>query len=259
MTTESSGSAGAAGTRRRRRRRGTGDEAVEHGRELVGALLPVEVARDDVETVRNEAGRERVVFEQPLHRVGHRARVARRHDQRGLAIDRVLAAPAVVGGDERRAARERLETRLAEAFEPAPDREHARGGVLLAELTLLEVLARVTCHRNAEQRAGREDRVGALPRALLLAAAEQRVLLRTWVRPEHLAVHAAELHRRAVTGGGGDLVGGPVAVRELQVDGRVHALPAAFFVVERAVVERVEARAAAPVRSGRGDATAARG
>ena len=51
------------------------------------------------------------------------------------------------------AARERLEPGLAEALEPAADREHPRRRVLAAERGLFEVLARVPLDRDAEQRA----------------------------------------------------------------------------------------------------------
>src|SRR5262249_4284392 len=160
-----------------------------------------------------------------------------RHDEGGLAIDRVLAAAAVVGRDQRRPAPEGLEPGLAEALEPAADREHARRRVLAAERVLLEVLAGVPRARHAEEGRSLDDRVGALPRPLLLAAAQQRVALRAGSGPEHVAVDAPELHGRAVAGLGVDLVGGPGGVGELEVDRRPRRLPAALLVVEEAVVQ----------------------
>ena len=64
--------------------------------------------------------------------------------------------------------------------------------------------------------------------------------MRRAVRLEGVAVDAAEQHHRPVAGLGRDLVGGPVAVGELEVDRRPDALPAPFLAVERAVVQRVE-------------------
>ena len=240
-TTESSGSAGAGATRRRRRGGGTGDHAVEHRLELVGAPLPVEVALDHVEAVGDQARRERLVVEQPADRVGHRARVARRDDERGLAVDRVLAAAAVVGGDERRPARERLETGLAEALEPAPDREHPRRAYSRPSAGWSRFLPAYRSTGTPSSSPGLEDRVGALPRPLLLAAAEQRVA--AWRRgtgrnTSRLTPPSCTVGRWPVSAKIWSAV--QLLLASWRSTGAAQALPAAFLVVERAVVQRVE-------------------
>ena len=60
------------------------------------------------------------------------------------------------------------------------------------------------------------------------------------VGPEHVAVDAAELHGRPVTGLGEDLVGGPVAVGQLEVDRRADASQLPSLLVELPVVQGVE-------------------
>ena len=153
-------------------------------------------------------------------------RVARRHDERGLAVDRVLAAAAVVGRDERRAARERLEPGLAEALEPAADREHPRRRVLAAERGLLEVLARVPLDRDAEER----GRPRGSCRCPSTPAAARRCTAAGSASGPDTGWNTSRLTPPSCTVGpvaglGADLVGGPVAVGELEVDRRPRRSP----------------------------------
>src|SRR5207248_11437943 len=94
--------------------------------------------------------RSRSVVQQAAQGGGHPGCVARRHDERGLAVDRVLPTSPVVGRDERRTARQGLETGLAETFEPTTDREDLRTRVFAPERLLVEILARIPFHGHAE-------------------------------------------------------------------------------------------------------------
>ena len=127
------------------------------------------------------------------------------------------------------------------------------------ERGLVEVLADVALHLDAEQVRGLDDRVGALPRPLLVAAAQQRVALGPGIRVERVAVDAAQLHRGPVTGLGRDLVGGPVAVRQLEVDRRARRSPSFPPCRRRGRSAAHRTRAGAPARTGPAGATAARG
>ena len=85
----------------------------------------------------------RVVVEEAAEdaRRPSRARHAAVPTSADLAVDRVLATTAVVGGHERRRAREGLEAGLAEALEPTARPANTRRRVLPPERGLIEVLA----------------------------------------------------------------------------------------------------------------------
>ena len=61
---------------------------------------------------------------------------------------------------------------------------------------------------------------------------------------EDVSVDPAELHSRPVADLGIDLIGRPVTVRKLEVDGGANALPTPLLPVQAGVVERVEDSAA---------------
>ena len=140
-------------------------------------------------------GQSRVV-QHATQRVGHRRGIPRRDDQRGLAVAGVLAAAAVVGGDERDTACHRLERRLSEPLEPAADREHLGRRVLPRQRPPASGPSpRDPRPATPSIRPGLLDGGRPLPRPHLVAGAEDAVPLRPVLGVEGLPVDARRAPR----------------------------------------------------------------